>query len=118
MDDPFLVGMLDALADRHEELQPLADRQPVCIAVLRDLHTLDVLHDEIGAPGLRRTSVDDAGNAGMLHEGERLTLRLETGDELLRVHAELDEFQRDRPLDRLFLLGLPHLSHASLAERV
>ena len=53
----------------------------------------------------------------MVHQSERLALRLEPSDELLRVHAELDELHGYRALDRLFLLGQPDLPHAALAER-
>ncbi len=40
----LLVGVLHALADLHEQLEPLARRQPVPVAVLGDRHALDVLH--------------------------------------------------------------------------
>ena len=36
MDDPLLMRVLDRLADRHEQLQPLARRQLVLVAVLGD----------------------------------------------------------------------------------
>ena len=35
VDDRLLVGVLDPVADLHEELQPLRGRQPVPVAVAR-----------------------------------------------------------------------------------
>ena len=53
VDDPLLMGVLDRLADRHEQLQPLARRQLLLVAVLRDRHALDQFHDEV-RPAARR----------------------------------------------------------------
>ena len=48
VDDPLLVGVLDSVADLHEQLQPLLDIQSLPIAVLGDGDTGNVLHDEVG----------------------------------------------------------------------
>ena len=45
-----------------------------------------------------------------------LPLGLEAGDHLPRVHARLDDLERDRPLDRLGLLGHEHDAHAAFAD--
>ena len=47
VDDALLVGVLDRLADRDEQLQPLPRGEPVLVAVLGDRHALDQLHDEV-----------------------------------------------------------------------
>ncbi len=52
----------------------------------------------------------------MVHHRQRLPLGLEAGDDLLGVHAVLDDLQRDLPLDRLGLLGQVDDAHAALAE--
>jgi nucleotide sugar dehydrogenase len=57
VDYPLLMGMLDRLTDLHEKLQPLAQRQPVLITVLRDRHAVNELHHEVGQPGRGRASV-------------------------------------------------------------
>ena len=52
----------------------------------------------------------------MVHDRERLALRFEARDHLRRVHARLDDLDRDLPADRTLLLGEPHLAHAAFAE--
>ncbi len=47
MDDPFLVRVLQRVAGLQEQLEPLADRQALAIAVGRDRLARDVLHDEV-----------------------------------------------------------------------
>ena len=49
VNDPLLVGVLDGVADLHEQLQPLLDIQPLPVAVLGDGNAGDVLHDEVGS---------------------------------------------------------------------
>ena len=49
----------------------------------------------------------------MIHHRQRLTLRLEPGDDGLGVHAELDDLERDATADRLRLFGDIH--HAATA---
>ena len=41
----------------------------------------------------------------MVHHRQRLPLRFETGNDLLRVHAQLDHFERNPAPHRLLLLG-------------
>ena len=55
MDDPLLVGVLHGPADQDEQLQPLADRELLAVAVLGDRDAADQLHDEVGA-ARRRSS--------------------------------------------------------------
>ena len=52
----------------------------------------------------------------MVHHRQGLPLGLEAGDDLPRVHARLDDLQRDGPLDRLGLLGHEHDAHAAFAD--
>ena len=49
----------------------------------------------------------------MVHQRQGLPLGLEAGDDLARVHARLDDLQRDLAADRLLLLG--HEDHAEAA---
>ena len=49
----------------------------------------------------------------MVHQGQGLPLGLEAGDDLLGVHARLDDLQRDLAADRLLLLG--HIDDAKAA---
>ncbi len=60
--------------------------------------------------------VEHAGDIGVIHQGQRLTLRLEAGDDLARVHARLDDLDRDVPADGPFLLGHVNHAEATLAQ--
>ena len=52
----------------------------------------------------------------MVHEGQRLPLGLEAGDHVARVHAGLDDLQRDLAADGLLLLGDEDEAHAAFAD--
>jgi hypothetical protein len=54
----------------------------------------------------------------VIHEGEGLPLGFESGDDLLRVHARLDELERHQALDWLGLLRYPDRAHAPFADRL
>ena len=116
MDDALLVRMLHALADLHEQLQAVLGAQPVPVAMLGDRDTAHELHGEVGPALLGRPGVEDAGNVGMVHQGQGLALGLEAGDDLLGVHAALDQLERDLAPHRLALLGGPDLAHPAFAE--
>ena len=49
----------------------------------------------------------------MIHHGQRLPLGFEAGDDLLRVHAQLDDLERHAAAHRFLLLG--HVNHAAAA---
>ena len=116
MDDALLVGVLDGLADLHEELQALFDVQPLSIAILGDGDPRHVLHDEVGSSRLRRPGVEHLGNVGVVHHRQCLPLGLEAGDHLPGVHAQLDDLQRHPPADGLLLLGQIDDGEAALAD--
>ena len=52
----------------------------------------------------------------MVHHRQRLALGFEARDDLLRVHAQLDDLERDAPLHRLRLLRHPDRAQAALAD--
>ena len=116
MNDPLLMRVLDCLADRHEQFQSLARRQPAVIAELDDRHPVDQLHDEKGPATLRRSHIEDPGNVLVVHHRQRLPFGLETSNDLLAVHARLDDLERDLALDGLRLLGHVNDAHAPFAD--
>ena len=69
-----------------------------------------------GRPIRRQAAVENAGDVGMVHQGQGLPLLLEALQHGLGVHAGLDELQRDLAFDRLGLLGDPDLAHAAFAD--
>ena len=52
----------------------------------------------------------------MIHQRERLPLDLETGDDALGVHAQLDDLERHAAADRFQLLGQVHDPAPALAD--
>ena len=69
-----------------------------------------------GWPAVGGAAVVDAGDVGVVHQGQRLPLGVEPGQHRPRVHAGLDQLERHLPLDRLGLLGPVDGAHAPLAE--
>src|SRR5438552_15965230 len=65
---------------------------------------------------LRDSCIINLRNVRMIHEGQRLALRFETGDGLPGVHTQLDDLERDTAADRLRLLGHVHDPTAALAN--
>ena len=118
MDDTFVVRVLNGLAHHLEELQPFLGGKVLAIAILGDGNALHVLHHEVGAAGLRRATIEHAGDVRMIHQGERLALSLEARDDLPRVHAGLDDLERDSLVVITTMLRQVHHSHAAFAEFV
>jgi hypothetical protein len=52
----------------------------------------------------------------VIHDRQGLTLGLEAGYDLARVHAGLDDFERDAAADGLVLLGHEDDAHATFAD--
>ena len=94
MDDALLVRVLDGRAYLHEQRQPIARRKALAIAVVGDGGTVDELHDKVRPTFARRSCVEHRRDIGMIHERQRLPLRLESGDDLARVHAGFDQLER------------------------
>src|SRR5262245_39191743 len=80
--------------------------EAVLVAVPLQRYALHPLHHEVRAARLGRAGVEDLRDAGVVHQREGLPLRLEPRDHLARVHAGLDDLQRDRAADGVGLLRL------------
>ena len=113
---PLLVGVLNRLANRHEQFQAFARRQVVVVTVLRDRHAVDEFHDEVEPAGFRGPTIENACDVDMVHHRQRLPLGLEAGDDLSAVQAGLDDFEGDLALNGLGLLGHEHRAHPAFAD--
>ncbi len=82
MDNAFLMGVLDGLADGHEELEALLGRQAIGVAILGDGHSLDQLHDEERPAAVGGAGVENLGDVVVVHQGQGLALGLEPSDDL------------------------------------
>jgi hypothetical protein len=112
---PFWCA-LDGLADQHEQLEPPPGGELALVAELGEGHTFDQFHDEERPAALGGAGVEHAGDVGVVHQGQRLTLRLEARQDGFGVHPRLDDLDRDGALDRLGLLGHPDGAHAAGAD--
>ena len=61
--------------------------------------------------GTDGAGIQHLGDVGMVHHGQRLPLGLEPRDDLLGVHAQLDDLERHAPAHRFSLLR--HIHHAA-----
>jgi len=85
------MRVLNRLAHLDEEIEPCAGVELLGVTILQDADAADVLHDEVRPAGFRRAGVEHLGDVGMIHHRQGLSLGLEAGDHLLRVHAQLDD---------------------------
>ena len=116
MDDPFLMGVLERVADGDEEPEPVRGRERGLVAVVGDADAAHQFHDEKRPARGCRAGVEDLGDVRVIHHRQRLPLLPEAGDDFLCVHAELDDFQRHAPSHGLLLLGHPHHAEAAFAD--
>ena len=113
---PFWWACWTAWQTWAKKLQALWNAELVLVAVLGDGDALHQFHHEVGPAGVGRAGIEDLGDVGMVHHRQRLPLGLEAGDDLPRVHAELDDLERHPAADRLFLLGHEHDAEAAFAD--
>ena len=85
----------------------------VLVAVVGDLDAAHQFHDEVRPARFGRAGIEHLGDVRMIHHRQRLPLGLEARDDLLRVHAELDDLERHAAPHRLLLLG--HVDDAAAA---
>jgi hypothetical protein len=93
----------------------------VLIAELGDGRPRDQFHHEVGPARRGFAAIEDVCDVGMVHEGQRLPLRLEPGDHLPgdhlpAVHPWLEDLQRHLAADRLLLFGHEDDTEATLAD--
>ena len=118
MNDGFLVGMLHSFAHPEKEFEALAQRETVPVGIDGDGQAGDVFHDEVRLPLRCGAGVENLGDGGMIHHGQSLSLGLEAGHDLARVHAGFDQFEGDPSLHRRGLLCEPYLAHAARAYKL
>ena len=83
-----------------------------------DRHALDQLHDEVGPARLGAAGVEHAGDVRVVHQRQRLPLRLEPRHDLGGIEPGLDDLESNGAANRLELLGHPDGAHASFADRL
>ena len=91
-------------------------RQSLAVAVIGDRLALNELHHEERLAGLGGAAVEHAGDVGVVHQGECLPLGVEASEDRARVHADLDQLERDLAFDWCGLACPINGAHAPLAE--
>jgi hypothetical protein len=100
-----------------EQIQPFRNRQPVLVAKVVERNALDQFHDEERAAAFRRAGVEQLGDVRMIHQRDRLPLRLEAGQDRLRLPTfGANELHCHFAFDRLDLVGQPDSAHAPFAD--
>jgi len=117
VDDALVVAVLDRAADVGQQAQPVAGRKLVAIAELFDRLAVDELHREPRPAVGSRAAVEHLGNVVVVHARERFPFLLEPANDFGRVHADLDDLERDFAMHRLFLLGPPDVAEAAFTDR-
>ena len=83
MDDPFLVRVLDGLADLDEQVEPFLGGEIILVAVVGDADAAHQFHHEIRPAQSRCVPrIEHLGDVGMIHHRQRLPFRLEARDDL------------------------------------
>jgi hypothetical protein len=116
VDDPFLVGVLNSLADQREQFETLPSAELLLVAIICDRYALDQFHGEIRPTLVGCARIVDPGDAGVVHHRQCLPFGFEACHDLVRVHAPLDQLQSYFAADRLLLLCLVDFAHTAFAE--
>src|SRR5262245_7920533 len=116
MDNSLLMGVLDRLAYWLKQLESLANGELLVVAILRDWHARDQFHHEIRPARVRSSRIEHLGDIRMVHHCQGLPLRFEACDHLPRVHARLDDLERDGPLERLGLFRHEDDAHSAFTN--
>ena len=118
MNDPLLMRVLDGLADRHEQFEPLARSGDCSVAVFGDRDAVDQFHHEVRPPAVGRSRVEHLGDVRVIHERQRLTLGFEPAKTWVESMPGLMTLSATRRLHRLGLLGDEDRAHAPFAEHL
>ena len=95
MNDEVLVRVTDGAADRAEQFQTLGDREPLLADVLSDRFTNHVVHDDVRQSVVRRTGVDESGDAWMVESCEDLALSFKAAQDFISISPAFQHFDSD-----------------------
>src|SRR5690242_1011838 len=88
------------------------------MAVLGDRDSVHEFHCEVWPAVFGGTSIEHAGDIGMVHQGQRLPFGFEPDDDLPRIHSWLDDLQRHLASNGCLLQREIDNSHPSFAEGI
>ena len=99
--DRLLMRVLHPFANFDEQLEPFANPELLAVAVVGDGLPGDILHDEVRLAIGRRSGVEHLGDAGMVHDRERLPLGIKALQHGIVVTSDPDKFERNLTVNRL-----------------
>src|ERR1043166_2102779 len=86
------------------------------IAVFGDFDTPNQLHDKIRPAGIRRSGIEYFGDVTVVHQSQRLSFSLKTGNDAFGVHAWFNNLQGYPTTHRLILLRHENDAIAAFAD--
>jgi hypothetical protein len=117
MDDEVLMRVLDGAADLAEQLKPCGRVELPALAEVHDVLAFDVLHREVGKAVGSSAAVEQRGDVRVVEAGEHLPFMTEAADDGLRIHAALEDLDRDAFVEGFVIANAQkHLPHAAVAE--
>ena len=119
VDNQWAMRVLDSVADFAEQVQALGDPQALSVAVLGDRYAFDILHDQEGPAGPGLTSVEKAGDVGVLETSQDAALAAQPPGEGGPFHRAPDDFDGDRAPALLSRpIGQVDRAHPTLAQEL
>lgn len=95
VDDESLVGVVDGVADLDEEFESVAGGKVSGKTVFINWLTRDVFHGDPGPAIGCGTGVDEAGDVGVVEDGEGVSFSVEAAEEVVGVEPFSDDFYGD-----------------------
>ena len=95
VDEQPLVRVVDRGADVAEEREARRDVESVPAAVLQDVDAVDVLHDEVREPVVRRADVEQARDVRVVERRQDPALGAEAAQHVFGVEPASHELDRD-----------------------
>ena len=121
VNNPLLVGVLHCLANGNKQIKSVLCTELHPVAVFGDWHSAYQFHYQIRQLSVRRSSVEDTCNVGMIHQRERLPLEFETSNNLTAIHAgfyDLQSYFSSYWLELLSHINNPHAAFANLFQQL
>ena len=116
VDDPLLVGVLDAVTCLNEKMEAFTNTQAMPRGKRRDRLAGDQFHDEERAAGAGLSGIEDLGDIRMIHQGQRLAFGLKAVDDPFGIHPRLENLYRNAAFDGPVLVGEVNGSEAPFAQ--
>ena len=110
--------MLHSVAHFCHELKALISSEFQFIASVGDWHPLNMLHHKVWSTVFSNTCFVDLRNARVIHDCKCLSFCFKPSNDLLGIHARLDDFECYSPFHWLALFSQIHNPHSAFAKDI